>query len=91
MGPVTAQTLDGKAILATIKEELRERVAALAERGVVPGLGTVLVGDDPGSRWYVGAKHRDCAEIGIHSIRCDLPVVGDARWLTIPVSSSRRG
>ena len=70
---MTAQTLDGKAILATIKEELRERVAALAERGVVPGLGTVLVGDDPGSRWYVGAKHRDCAEIGIHSIRCDLP------------------
>jgi methylenetetrahydrofolate dehydrogenase (NADP+) / methenyltetrahydrofolate cyclohydrolase len=70
---VTATTLDGKAILATIKEELRERVAALAERGVVPGLGTVLVGDDPGSRWYVGAKHKDCAEIGIHSIRRDLP------------------
>lgn len=70
---MTATTLDGKAILATIKEELRERVAALAERGVVPGLGTVLVGDDPGSRWYVGAKHKDCAEIGIHSIRRDLP------------------
>jgi len=70
---VTARTLDGKAILATIKEELRARVAALGERGVVPGLGTVLVGDDPGSRWYVGAKHRDCAEIGIHSIRRDLP------------------
>ena len=70
---MTATTLDGKAILATIKEELRQRVAALAERGVVPGLGTVLVGDDPGSRWYVGAKHKDCAEIGIHSIRRDLP------------------
>ncbi|WP_299443253.1 bifunctional methylenetetrahydrofolate dehydrogenase/methenyltetrahydrofolate cyclohydrolase [uncultured Phycicoccus sp.] len=70
---MTATTLDGKAILATIKDELRARVAALAERGVVPGLGTVLVGDDPGSRWYVGAKHKDCAEIGLHSIRRDLP------------------
>jgi len=70
---VTAQTLDGKAILATIKEELRGRVAALAERGITPGLGTVLVGDDPGSAWYVGAKHRDCAEIGLSSIRRDLP------------------
>ena len=49
------------------------RVAALRERGVVPGLGTVLVGDDPGSRWYVAAKHRDCAEIGIASIHRDLP------------------
>ncbi|WP_427383691.1 bifunctional methylenetetrahydrofolate dehydrogenase/methenyltetrahydrofolate cyclohydrolase [Janibacter sp. G56] len=70
---MTAQILDGKAILATIKDELRERVAALAERGIVPGLGTVLVGDDPGSQWYVGAKHKDCAEIGITSIRRDLP------------------
>ena len=70
---MTATTLDGKAILETIKGELRARVAALAERGVVPGLGTVLVGDDPGSKWYVGAKHRDCAEIGIRSIRRDLP------------------
>lgn len=70
---MTAQILDGKATLATIKQELRERVTALAERGVVPGLGTVLVGDDPGSRWYVGAKHKDCAEIGVTSIRRDLP------------------
>ena len=70
---MTATILDGKAILDTIKTELTTRVAALAERGVVPGLGTVLVGDDPGSRWYVGAKHRDCAEIGIASIRHDLP------------------
>lgn len=70
---MTAQILDGKAILGTIKGELRERVARLAEQGVVPGLGTVLVGDDPGSHWYVGAKHRDCAEIGISSIRRDLP------------------
>ncbi|MGL5930056.1 MAG: tetrahydrofolate dehydrogenase/cyclohydrolase catalytic domain-containing protein, partial [Dermatophilaceae bacterium] len=70
---MTATTLDGKAILAAIKDELTVRVAALAERGVVPGLGTVLVGDDPGSRWYVGAKHQDCAEVGIHSLRRDLP------------------
>lgn len=70
---MTARVLDGKATLATIKAELAERVSALAARGVVPGLGTVLVGDDPGSRWYVGAKHKDCAEIGIRSLRHDLP------------------
>lgn len=70
---MTAQILDGKAALASIKAELTVRVAALKERGVTPGLGTVLVGDDPGSRWYVGAKHKDCAEIGVTSIRRDLP------------------
>ncbi|NYF99005.1 bifunctional methylenetetrahydrofolate dehydrogenase/methenyltetrahydrofolate cyclohydrolase [Janibacter cremeus] len=70
---MTAQILDGKAALASIKDELKTKVAALKERGITPGLGTVLVGDDPGSRWYVGAKHRDCAEIGITSIRRDLP------------------
>jgi methylenetetrahydrofolate dehydrogenase (NADP+) / methenyltetrahydrofolate cyclohydrolase len=70
---MTAQTLDGKATLEAIKAELTERIAKLRELGVVPGLGTVLVGDDPGSRWYVGAKHKDCAEIGIESIRVDLP------------------
>ena len=69
----TAQILDGKAILKTIKSELAGRVAALKEQGVTPGLGTVLVGDDPASQWYVAAKHRDCAEIGIASIRRDLP------------------
>src|SRR5215217_2602508 len=70
---MTAQILDGKALAATIKAELRDRVAALADRGITPGLGTILVGDDPGSRWYVNAKHRDCAEVGIHSICRDLP------------------
>jgi methylenetetrahydrofolate dehydrogenase (NADP+)/methenyltetrahydrofolate cyclohydrolase len=70
---VTAQLLDGSATAATIKAELTERVAKLRERGVVPGLGTVLVGDDPGSRWYVAGKHKDCAEVGINSIRVDLP------------------
>lgn len=70
---MTAQVLDGKATAAAIKAELAVRVAALAERGVVPGLGTVLVGDDPGSQAYVAGKHRDCAEVGIASIREDLP------------------
>ncbi|MGN6605475.1 MAG: bifunctional methylenetetrahydrofolate dehydrogenase/methenyltetrahydrofolate cyclohydrolase [Jatrophihabitans sp.] len=70
---MTAQILDGTATLKTIKLELIERVRALATHGVVPGLGTVLVGDDPASRWYVNAKHKDCAEIGIASIRRDLP------------------
>ena len=68
-----AITLDGKATAAAIKAELAGRVAALAARGVRPGLGTVLVGDDPGSRAYVNGKHRDCAEVGIASIRRDLP------------------
>lgn len=70
---MTATILDGKAALADIKRELTGRVAALRERGITPGLGTVLVGDDPGSRWYVNAKHKDCAEVGITSIRRDLP------------------
>jgi methylenetetrahydrofolate dehydrogenase (NADP+)/methenyltetrahydrofolate cyclohydrolase len=70
---MAAQILDGKALAATIKTELRERVAVLAERGFVPGLGTVLVGDDPGSRSYVAGKHRDCAEVGIASIQVELP------------------
>ncbi len=73
MTPVTAQTLDGETTLRAIKAELTARVTALRERGVVPGLGTVLVGDDPGSHWYVGAKHKDCAAIGITSLRRDLP------------------
>ncbi len=70
---MTANILDGKAAAAEIRGALKERVALLAERGVVPGLGTVLVGDDPGSRAYVNGKHRDCAEVGIASIRRDLP------------------
>ena len=73
---MTAQILDGKKTAAAIKAELVDRVAKLREQGVVPGLATVLVGDAPGSRWYVAGKHRDCAEVGINSIRVDLP--GDA-------------
>jgi methylenetetrahydrofolate dehydrogenase (NADP+)/methenyltetrahydrofolate cyclohydrolase len=71
---MTATILDGKATAAAIRAELTSRVAALHERGVVPGLGTVLVGDDPGSHTYVAMKHRACAEVGIHSVRHDLPV-----------------
>jgi methylenetetrahydrofolate dehydrogenase (NADP+)/methenyltetrahydrofolate cyclohydrolase len=70
---VTATILDGRATLAAIKSELVVRVQALATQGIVPGLGTVLVGDDPASRWYVAAKHRDCAELGIASIERELP------------------
>ncbi|MEQ6902835.1 bifunctional methylenetetrahydrofolate dehydrogenase/methenyltetrahydrofolate cyclohydrolase [Nocardioides sp. YIM 152588] len=70
---MTARKLDGSATAAAIKDELRGRVAALKEKGITPGLGTVLVGDDPGSKWYVNGKHKDCAEVGIASIREDLP------------------
>ncbi|WP_091072192.1 bifunctional methylenetetrahydrofolate dehydrogenase/methenyltetrahydrofolate cyclohydrolase [Micromonospora humi] len=70
---MTATILDGKATAAEIKDELRARVKALAERGITPGLGTVLVGEDPGSQAYVNGKHRDCAEVGIASLRVTLP------------------
>lgn len=70
---MSATILDGKAVLREIKDELRARVSALRDRGITPGLGTVLVGDEPASSWYVGAKHKDCAEIGLTSIRRDLP------------------
>lgn len=70
---MTATILDGKATQAAIFDELRERVAALAAAGIVPGLGTILVGDDPGSQSYVRGKHRACAKVGINSIRRDLP------------------
>ncbi len=68
-----ATILDGKATAAAIRAELTGRVAALAAAGHRPGLGTLLVGDDPGSRWYVKAKHSDCAEVGIASIQRELP------------------
>lgn len=68
-----AQVLDGAGTAATIKAELAQRVKNLRARGVVPGLGTILVGEDPGSVSYVAGKHRDCAEVGIESIRVDLP------------------
>ena len=72
-GPVSATILDGKAAAADIRSDLTTRVAGLRERGVVPGLGTVLVGDDPGSHSYVAGKHRDCAQVGITSLQRELP------------------
>lgn len=68
-----AGILDGRATAKQIKTELTERVLVLKEHGITPGLGTVLVGDDPGSHSYVGGKHRDCAQVGINSVRRDLP------------------
>ena len=70
---MTAQLLDGKALAATIKADLTVRVAALVAQGITPGLGTVLVGDDPGSKAYVAGKHRDCAQVGIASLQVELP------------------
>ena len=67
---MSAKILDGRATAATIKEELRQVVSKMDRK---PGLGTILVGDDPGSHSYVGGKHKDCAQVGINSIRIDLP------------------
>ena len=70
---MSAIILDGKAQAAIIKNDLSTRISVLKQRGINPGLGTILVGEDPGSHAYVGGKHRDCAEVGINSIRIDLP------------------
>jgi len=70
---LTAVILDGKAVAKTIKAELTKQVIELKQIGITPGLGTLLVGDDPGSHSYVAGKHRDCAEVGVHSVRIDLP------------------
>ncbi|MBT1002336.1 bifunctional methylenetetrahydrofolate dehydrogenase/methenyltetrahydrofolate cyclohydrolase [Paenarthrobacter sp. DKR-5] len=70
---MAARILDGKLTAKQIKHELAERVKVLKDKGIVPGLGTVLVGEDPGSKWYVNGKHNDCAEVGMNSIRRDLP------------------
>ena len=70
---MSAIILDGLATASAIKLEIKEKVAELKKRGINPGLGTLLVGDDPGSHTYVSGKHRDCAEVGINSIRIDLP------------------
>lgn len=78
---MTAQVLDGKSTAAAIKQELTARVDALRARGVVPGLATVLVGEDPASQSYVRMKHRDCEQVGIHSIRVELPADASAAQL----------
>lgn len=70
---MTAEKLDGKATAAQIKHELKARVDALIDKGITPGLGTILVGEDPASQIYVAGKHRDCEQVGIESFRADLP------------------
>ena len=70
---MVAQILDGKAVAQAIKAELTQEVIELKKKRITPGLGTLLVGDDPGSHSYVSGKHRDCAEVGVHSVRIDLP------------------
>ncbi len=83
---MTAQILDGKATAAAIKGELAERVQALKERGVVPGLATLLVGDDPASLSYVRSKHRDCAQVGIASIQRELPATATQADIALAVA-----
>jgi len=75
---MTATILDGVATASAVKNELKARIEALKARGITPGLGTLLVGSDPGSLSYVAGKHRDCAEVGIESIRVDLPETATA-------------
>lgn len=88
---MTAIALDGLATAAQIKKELTAQVEELRKQGKKPGLGTLLVGDDPGSHSYVGGKHRDCAEVGIESIRIDLPATAteaDVRAAIADLNSS---
>ena len=83
---MTAVKIDGLAVAKSIKAELAERVVALKQKGITPGLGTLLVGDDPGSHSYVAGKHRDCAEVGVHSIRIDLPNTATAADVRAAIS-----
>lgn len=84
---MTANRLDGKATAAAIKEELRARVARLRDQGVEPGLATVLVGSDPASQSYVRMKHRDCEEVGINSIRVELPADATPDQLRVAIET----
>ncbi|TFD37190.1 bifunctional methylenetetrahydrofolate dehydrogenase/methenyltetrahydrofolate cyclohydrolase [Cryobacterium sp. TMT1-19] len=89
---MTAITLDGVTTASVVKTELIDRIAELRAHGIVPGLGTLMVGDDPGSRSYVAGKHRDCAEVGIESIRVDLPASAtsaDVRAAIADLNSAR--
>src|SRR6185312_10888867 len=84
--PMTATKLGGVATASAVKDELKERIAALKSRGITPGLGTLLVGEDPGSLSYVAGKHRDCAEVGIESIRVDLPATASAEEIRAAIA-----
>ena len=87
---MTALTLDGKAQARAIKKDLARRVAALKARGIKPGLGTILVGDDPASQIYVAGKHRDCEQVGIASIRVDLPATATSNDLARAIDDLNR-
>lgn len=84
--PVAATILDGKLVAGEIKADLTARVAALAEQGITPGLGVILVGDDPGSAAYVAGKHKDCDEVGIASFRQHMPESSSERSLTATIA-----
>ena len=84
---MTAVILDGRATAAAIKTELKQRVGRLRALGVMPGLATVLVGDDPASQNYVRMKHRDCEQVGIASIRVELPADATAAQLEEAVAA----
>jgi methylenetetrahydrofolate dehydrogenase (NADP+)/methenyltetrahydrofolate cyclohydrolase len=83
---MSAQILDGKAVASAIKADLTNRVSALKLKAITPGLGTILVGDDPGSLSYVAGKHRDCHEVGITSIRIDLPATASEKDVLAAIS-----
>jgi len=87
---MTARAMDGKAQAGLIKADLARRVAALRARGRVPRLGTILVGDDPGSQLYVAGKHRDCAQVGIESVRVDLPASASQSDLDAAITDLNR-
>jgi methenyltetrahydrofolate cyclohydrolase (EC 3.5.4.9)/5,10-methylenetetrahydrofolate dehydrogenase (NADP+) (EC 1.5.1.5) len=87
---MTAIRLDGVATAAAVKSELTERVTALRERGIIPGLGTLLVGDDAGSQSYVGLKHRYSLEIGVESLRVDLPANASEAEVHAEIAASTR-
>lgn len=84
---MAAQRIDGKTIATEVKQELAIRVAALREQGIIPGLATVLVGEDPASQIYVAGKHRDCAQVGIESIRVDLPADASAKQVNEAIAA----
>ena len=87
---MVAVRLDGVATASAIKEELKGRISALAEKGIKPGLATLLVGDDPGSLSYVGGKHRDSLEVGIESVRIDLPGTASEADVRSAIGNLRR-
>ena len=86
MDPMTARTMDGKALAKTIKAQLARRVEALKAKGIHPGLGTIVVGDDPASKLYVAGKHRDCAEVGIESLQVELDESATNQDLAIAIA-----